>query len=54
MITVVAVAHCVGRCEWTAGPGEWAATDRAAEQHTRQAKHPTATMGRPSPSQPKE
>jgi hypothetical protein len=48
MITVTATAHCIGRCEWTAGPGDWAATDRAAEAHTRKACHPTATEATPA------
>jgi hypothetical protein len=37
---VTATAHCL-RCPWTAA-GEVAATDRAADKHTR-AGHPTAT-----------
>ena len=42
MITVTASAHCL-RCDWSVS-GEWAATDRAAERHTRTAKHPTGVM----------
>jgi hypothetical protein len=40
MITVTAACH---GCPWTAGPGQWATVDRAAEKHTK-AGHPTATL----------
>ena len=46
MITVTASAHCL-RCDWSVS-GEWAATDRAAERHTRTAKHPTGVMAVPA------
>jgi hypothetical protein len=41
-----ATAHCL-RCEWTAGPGDPGAVDRAAERHTRTG-HPTATIAEPA------
>jgi hypothetical protein len=47
-VTVTAAAHCIGYCDWTA-VGTMADVDRAAERHTRQAKHPTATMAQPAP-----
>jgi hypothetical protein len=46
MIKLTASASCL-RCDWTAGPGEWAEVDRAAEKHTRTG-HPTATSARPA------
>jgi hypothetical protein len=46
MITVTATASCP-ICDWTAGPGEWADVDRAAERHTRTG-HPTITSAKPS------
>ena len=42
---MTATARCL-RCDWTAGPGPWAAVDRAADKHTR-AGHPTATIATP-------
>ncbi len=47
MITVTAVAHCIGRCGWTAA-GTMAEADKAADKHTRQAKHATATCATPA------
>jgi hypothetical protein len=44
---ITVTAHCIGRCEWTAGPGDWADVDKAAEAHTRTTRHPTATEARP-------
>ena len=46
MITVTASASCL-RCPWTAGPGDWAEVDKAAEKHSK-AGHPTATAARPA------
>jgi len=43
---VTARAHCIGSCGWTAGPGAWAAVDRAAERHVR-GGHATATVAAP-------
>lgn len=40
---LTATAHCIGRCGWTAGPGDPAAVDRDADKHTR-GGHPTATV----------
>ena len=40
MITVTVTAACL-RCDWTAGPGAW-----AAEKHT-SLGHPTATKAEP-------
>lgn len=37
-------AHCIGRCDWTAGPGPAADVDRAAEKHTKTTGHPTSTL----------
>jgi hypothetical protein len=42
-VTITVTAACQ-RCGWTAGPGAWAAVDRAAEKHTA-AGHPTVTIG---------
>ena len=46
MVTVTATAHCIGRCGWTAGPGDPAAVDRQAERHTKATGHPTGTVCR--------
>lgn len=46
MITLTATARC-HRCDWTAS-GDWPAVDRAAEKHTKQAEHPTATKAVPA------
>lgn len=50
MIAVTATARCAV-CEWTAGPGEWAAVDRAAGKHVRDAGHPVATTATPAPKE---
>ena len=47
MITVTATASCL-RCGWTAGPGDWAEVDKAAEAHTRKTGHPTGTSAKPT------
>jgi hypothetical protein len=47
MTTITAAAHCQ-RCDWTAS-GTMADVDRAADKHTRTTRHPTATIGEPSP-----
>ena len=47
MITLVATAHCQ-RSDWTAGSGDPAVVDRAAEAHTRKAGHPTGTVATPA------
>lgn len=44
---MTATARCIGRCEWTAGPGPWPDIDRAADKHTRTG-HPTATTATPA------
>jgi hypothetical protein len=48
VITVTASAHCIGSCDWSAGPGTQAEVDEAAEVHTRKAGHPTATVATPA------
>ena len=45
MRALVSTATC-SRCEWTAGPGDPADVDRAAEKHTNAARHPTAVKTR--------
>jgi hypothetical protein len=40
---VIAIAHCISRCDWTAA-GTPADTDRAADKHTLKTGHPTATI----------
>jgi hypothetical protein len=40
---LTAAAHCIGRCEWTAGPGPAADVDRAAKKHV-SVGHPTAVV----------
>jgi hypothetical protein len=47
MITLTAVARCIGRCGWSAS-GDQASADRAAEKHTRTTGHPTVTLARPA------
>ncbi len=47
---ITATASCL-RCGWTAGPGDWAGVDKAAEAHTRKTGHPTGTSARPASSQ---
>ena len=47
MITLTAAARCHA-CPWTAGPGEWADVDKAAERHVKTAGHPTGTEARPA------
>ena len=44
-IAVSAGAHC-GGCDWTAGPGDQADVDKAADKHVR-AGHPTTTVVEP-------
>jgi hypothetical protein len=46
MITITATARC--GCGWSAGPGDWATVDKAAEAHTRKAGHATITEARPA------
>lgn len=42
---LTATADCLGRCDWTAGPGDPAEVDKAAERHTtKPPKHPTNTV----------
>ena len=42
---LTATAHCIGACEWTAGPGPAGDIDAAAEKHTKKPpKHPTAIV----------
>ena len=41
-------ARCIGRCDWTAGPGPAADTDKAADKHTRTTGHPTGTCTAPA------
>ena len=43
MITLTATAHCNG-CTWTTGPDQPTTVDRAADKHTRDTGHPTATI----------
>jgi len=45
MTAMVATAHCIGRCDWSAGPGAMDAIDKLAEKHTKTTKHPTVTIG---------
>jgi hypothetical protein len=47
MITVTASAHCL-RCDWTAGPGDPVAVDKAAERHVRTEKHTVGTIAEPA------
>ena len=47
MITVTVTAHCIGQCDWTAGPGDPAAVDRAAEKHTK-GGHATGVVAVPA------
>jgi hypothetical protein len=49
VIQLTATARCIGRCEWTAGPGDPAEVDHAAEAHTLKAGHPTATAAVSAP-----
>ena len=45
---LTATAHCIGSCEWTAGPGSAREVDKAAENHsTKPPEHPTATVAEP-------
>jgi len=44
---IVASAHCIGRCGWSAS-GDQASADKAAERHTRTTAHPTVTLARPA------
>lgn len=46
MTGLTTTASCL-RCQWTAGPGDLAEVDKAAEAHTRKARHPTSTSARP-------
>lgn len=40
-----ATATCLGRCDWTAGPGDPGEVDKAARAHTEKPpKHPTNTV----------
>lgn len=49
---LAATAHCIGRCDWTAGPGDAAEVDKAAEKHAgKPLKHPTATVAEPAGTQ---
>ena len=42
---LTATARCLRGCDWTAGPGDPAEIDKAAERHTTRApKHPTNLM----------
>lgn len=42
---ITATAHCIDRCEWTAGPGDPAEVDKLAATHTEKPpKHPTAVV----------
>jgi hypothetical protein len=47
VITLTAVARCIGRCDWSAA-GDPASADKAAERHTRTTAHPTVTLARPA------
>jgi hypothetical protein len=47
MTRLTAAAHCQ-RCDWTAGPGDPATTDKQADKHTRTTSHPTATIATPA------
>lgn len=44
-VTLTATAHC-HRCDWTAGPGNPAVVDKAAEKHVA-VGHPTAVVAEP-------
>ena len=45
---LTATAHCIGRCDWTAGPGAAGDVDRAAARHTEKPpKHPSVVIAEP-------
>jgi hypothetical protein len=53
-ITVIVSAHCLhSGCGWTTS-GDWASVDPAAERHTKQTKHATATTAAPASERPAE